>query len=93
MAVFLIDFVVQIKNSMQRDLESPAKWMAIRCRNSAHRCGPKHISKSKVSKTKGFEPLFDDLMAIPCQQQQQQQDIFRAILINASYYFNLRLDK
>ena len=31
-----------------------------RCRKSARHCGAKHISKSKVSKTEGFEPLFDD---------------------------------
>ena len=31
----------------------------LRCRKSARRFGAKHISKSKVSKTEGFEPLFD----------------------------------
>ena len=31
--------------------------IVIRCRKSARRCGAKHISKSKVSKTEGFEPL------------------------------------
>ena len=31
----------------------------LRCRKSARRCGPKHISKSKVEKTEGFGPLFD----------------------------------
>ena len=31
--------------------------MAIRCRKSARRCGAKHISKSKVSKTEGFGRL------------------------------------
>ena len=31
--------------------------MAIRCRKSARRCGAKHIWKSNVSKTAGFEPL------------------------------------
>ena len=49
--------------------------MAIRCRKSARRCGAKHISKSNVSKTEGFEPLFDDSMAIPCQQLQQVQQV------------------
>ena len=34
--------------------------MPIRCRKSAHRCGAKHISKCKVSKTEGFGTLFDD---------------------------------
>ena len=32
------------------------------CWKSARRCGAKQISKSKVSKTEGFEPLFDDSM-------------------------------
>ena len=31
--------------------------MAIRNRKSARRCGEKHIWKSKVLKTEGFEPL------------------------------------
>ena len=30
-----------------------------RCRKSARRCGAKHISKSKVSKTDGLGPLLD----------------------------------
>ena len=29
----------------------------LRCRKSARRCGAKHISKSKVLKTEGFEPF------------------------------------
>ena len=29
----------------------------LRCGKSARRCGAKHIWKSKVSKTEGFEPL------------------------------------
>ena len=42
---------------------------------SARRCGAKHISNSKVSKTEGLKPLFDHLMAIPCQQLQQVQQV------------------
>ena len=38
----------------------------LRCRKSARRCGAKHISKSKVSKTDGFGPLFDVQMLKKC---------------------------
>ena len=38
----------------------------LRCRKSARRCGAKHISKSKVSKTYGFGPLFDLQMSKKC---------------------------
>ena len=31
--------------------------LLFRCRKSAHRCGAKHISKSNVQKTEGFEPF------------------------------------
>ena len=35
--------------------------IAIPCRKSARCCGAKHIWKSNVPKTEGFEPLFDVL--------------------------------
>ena len=35
----------------------------LRCRKSARRCGPKHISKSKVPKDEGFGPLLDVQMS------------------------------
>ena len=38
--------------------------MAFGTPKSARRCGAKHIFKSKVLKTVGFEPLFHDSMAI-----------------------------
>ena len=38
----------------------------LRCRKSARSCGAKHISKSKVSKTEGFGPLFDIQMSTKC---------------------------
>ena len=31
----------------------------LRCRKSAHRCGPKHISRSKCAKHHMYEPLLD----------------------------------
>ena len=37
--------------------------IASRSRKSARRCGAKHIWKSKVSKTEGFEPLLLCLMS------------------------------
>ena len=49
----------------------------LRCRKSARRCGAKHISKSKVSKTDGFGTLLDGQMSFcvagaedcaPCQK-------------------------
>ena len=38
----------------------------LRCRKSARRCGAKHISKSKVLKTDGLEPLLDVEMSKKC---------------------------
>ena len=49
----------------------------LRCRKSARRCGAKHISKSKVQKTDGYEALLDVQMCFhvasardcaPCQE-------------------------
>ena len=37
--------------------------MAVRCRKSAHRCGAKHMCKSKVQKAEGLEPI------LMCQMQ------------------------
>ena len=34
----------------------------LRCRKSARRCGAKHISKSKVSKTAASEPILMELL-------------------------------
>ena len=38
----------------------------LRCQKSARRCGAKHISKSKVSKTDGFGPLLEVEMSKKC---------------------------
>ena len=38
---------------------APDHFWKLRCRESARRCGAKHISKSKVQKTEGFGALFD----------------------------------
>ena len=38
----------------------------LRCRKSAHRCGAKHISKSKVLKTGGLGPLLEVEMSKKC---------------------------
>ena len=38
----------------------------LRCRKSARRCGAKHISKSKVSKTQGLRPLLEVEMSKKC---------------------------
>ena len=35
----------------------------LRCRKSAHRCGAKHISKSKCTKHTNFKPLLEDEMS------------------------------
>ena len=44
--------------NVQRTPFSDHFWK-LRCRKSALRCGAKHISKSKLSKTEGFGPPFD----------------------------------
>ena len=41
-------------------------FLTFRCRKNARCCGAKHISKSKVSKTAGFEPLFDVQRSTEC---------------------------
>ena len=41
----------------------PDHFWKLRCRKSARRCGAKRVSKSKVSKTDGFGPLFDVQMS------------------------------
>ena len=38
----------------------------LRCRRSARRCGAKHISKSRVSKTNGRRPLLEVAMSKKC---------------------------
>ena len=38
----------------------------LRCRKSARRCGAKHMSKSKVSKTRGLRPLLEVEMSKKC---------------------------
>ena len=38
-------------------------FLTFRCRKSTRRCGPKHISKSTVSKTYGFRPFLDVQMS------------------------------
>ena len=38
----------------------------LRCRKSVRRCGAKHISKSKVSKTRGLRPLLEVEMSKKC---------------------------
>ena len=38
----------------------------LRCRKSARRCGAKHISKSKVSKTHGLRPLLEVELSKKC---------------------------
>ena len=43
----------------QKNTPGSDHFWNIRRRKSARRCGAKHISKSKVSKTDGFGPLFD----------------------------------
>ena len=45
----------QVK-SVKKPTVSDHIWK-LRCRKSARRCGAKHISKSKVSKTEGFAPF------------------------------------
>ena len=37
-------------------------FLTLSCRKSARRCGAKHISKSKVLKTAGFEPILMKLL-------------------------------
>ena len=54
----------QVK-SVKKPTVSDHFWK-LRCRKSAHRCGAKHISKSKVSKTYGLRPLFDVQMSKMC---------------------------
>ena len=46
----------------------PDHFWKLRCRKSAHRCGAKHISKSKVLKTDGLGPLFDVQMSKKCRK-------------------------
>ena len=41
-------------------------FWTFRCRKSARRCGAKHISKSKVSKTNSFRPLLEVQMSEKC---------------------------
>ena len=40
-----------------KKLSGSDHFLTFRCGTSARRCGAKHISKSKVSKTEGFEPF------------------------------------
>ena len=42
------------------------RFWKLRCRKSAHRCGAKHISKSKVLKTDGLGPLLEVEMLKKC---------------------------
>ena len=42
-----------------QDTSAPDHFWKLRCRKSAHRCGAKHISKSKVLKTGGLGPLLE----------------------------------
>ena len=39
-------------------------FLTFSCRESARRCGAKHISKSKVLKTVGFEPILMELFKL-----------------------------
>ena len=41
----------------------------LRCRQSARRCGAKHISKRKVQKNEGFGPLLDVQMSKKCARE------------------------
>ena len=41
-------------------------FLKLRCRKSVRRCGTKHISKSKVSKTVGLGPLFQVELSKKC---------------------------
>ena len=45
---------------------APDHFWKLRCRKSAHRCGAKHISKSKCTKHQGFGPLLEVEMSKKC---------------------------
>ena len=45
---------------------TPDHFWKLRCRKNARRCGAKHISKWKVSKTEEYGPLFDVQMLKQC---------------------------
>ena len=49
----------------QKPMVSDHFWK-LRCRKSARRCGAKHISKSKVSKTYGLRPFLEVEMSKKC---------------------------
>ena len=51
-----------------REASTPCSdhFWKLRCRKSARRCGAKHISKSKVSKTHGLRPLLEVEMSKKC---------------------------
>jgi len=44
----------------------PDHFWKLRCRKSAHRCGAKHISKSKCTKHTSFGPLLEVEMSKKC---------------------------
>ena len=46
-----------ISESKGKKMRGTGHFWTSRCRKSARRCGAKHIWKSKVSKTDGFEPF------------------------------------
>ena len=52
----------------QNVLNTPTSdhFWKLSCRKSARRCGAKHISKSKVSKTNGLRPLLEVEMSNKC---------------------------
>ena len=43
---------------------APDHFWKLRCRKSARCCGAKHIPKSRVVKTVGFEPILMDLLKL-----------------------------
>ena len=49
-----------------RDASRSDHFWKLSCRKSARRCGAKHISKSKVSKTHGLRPLLEVELSIKC---------------------------
>ena len=51
---------------MSENTSASDHFWKLRCRKSARRCGTKHISRSKVSKTGGLRPLLEVAMSKKC---------------------------
>ena len=53
-------------NQNAQNTPAPDHFWQLRCRNSARRCGAKHISKSKCTKHTMFGPLLEVAMSKKC---------------------------